>query len=184
MECQGGKWIGVVGAVDKIRVQLPLGWSALLLGGLALFTGLGWLYLGLVREIDDMVRSTVAQFMGTLPLFIGLGILVFRRACDIDRANAQVTKWWGLLWPWSRHVFDLSIFDKVTLRQEPRQLGSRKKPKLITEYPVRLEGEKRLPVRVDLSEDKARALARQIADYLDLPLESTVAEETKEDEAA
>jgi hypothetical protein len=36
-----------------------------------------------------MVRSTVAQFMGTLPLFIGLGILSFRRGCDIDRANVQ-----------------------------------------------------------------------------------------------
>ena len=79
----------MAGAVDKIRVQLPLGWSALLLGGLALFTGLGWLYLGLVREIDDMVRSTVAQFMGTLPLFIGLGILSFRRTCDIDRAMCR-----------------------------------------------------------------------------------------------
>lgn len=92
-------------------------------------------------------------------------------------------KWWGLLWPWSRHVFGLGQFDKVTLRQEPRQLGSRRKPKLITEYPVRLEGEKRLLVRGDLPEDKARALAREIADYLDLPLESTLPEETEEDKA-
>ncbi|MDB4698962.1 hypothetical protein OAF45_02350 [Candidatus Latescibacteria bacterium] len=183
MERQRGEWVGVAGVEDKLRVQLPLGWSALVLGGLALVTGLGWLYLGLVREIDDMVRSTVAQFMGTLPFFIGLGIFSFRRACDIDRANVRVTKWWGLLWPWSRHVFGLGQFDKVTLRQEPRQLGSRRKPKLITEYPVRLEGEKRLPVRVDLPEDKARALAREIADYLDLPLESTLPEETEGDKA-
>ena len=77
----------MAGVAGKLRVQLPLGWSALVLGGLALVTGLGWLYLGLVREIDDMVRSTVAQFMGTSPLFIGLGILSFRRGCDIDRAN-------------------------------------------------------------------------------------------------
>ena len=47
---------------------------------------------------------------------------------------------------------------------------------------MRLEGEKRLPVQVDLPEDKARALARQVADYLDLPLEITVAEETEKDE--
>jgi hypothetical protein len=95
----------------------------------------------------------------------------------------QVTKWWGLLWPWSRHVFGSVQFDKVTLRQEQRQLGSRRKPKLITEYPVRFEGEKRLLVRGDLPKDKARALAREIADYLDLPLESTLPEETEKDKA-
>ena len=54
---------------------------------------------------------------------------------------------------------------------------------LITEYPVRFEGEKRLLVRGDLPEDKARALAREIADYLDLPLESTLPEETEKDKA-
>ena len=79
----------MAGVEDKLRVQLPLGWSALVLGGLTLVMGLGWLYVGLVREIDDMVRSTVAQFLGTLPLFIGLGILSFRRACDIDRAMCR-----------------------------------------------------------------------------------------------
>ncbi len=94
-----------------------------------------------------------------------------------------MTKWWGLLWPWSCHVFGLVQFDKVTLRQEQRQLGSRRKPKLITEYPVRFEGEKRLLVRGDLPKDKARALAREIADYLDLPLESTLPEETEKDKA-
>ena len=60
-----------------------------MLGRLTLVTGFGWLYLGLVREIDDMVRSTEAQFLGTLPLFIGLGILSFRRACVIDRAMCR-----------------------------------------------------------------------------------------------
>ena len=113
-------------AGKKMRVALPLGWSALALAGLALPTGLGWLYLGLVRDVDDMVRSTIAQFMGTLPLFIGLGIFSFRRACDFDRKAGLVIKWWGLLWPWSRHVFDLSLFDKVMLRQEAKQLGSRR----------------------------------------------------------
>ncbi len=85
MERQRGEWVGLAGVEDKLRVQLPLGWSALVLGGLTLVTGLGWLYLGLVREIDDMVRSTVVQSLGTLPLFIGRGILSFRRACVIDR---------------------------------------------------------------------------------------------------
>ena len=180
MERQGGEWLGVAFEAERMRIALPLGWSALLLGGLALITGLGWLYMGLVREIDDMVRSTVAQFMGTLPLFIGLGIFSFRRACDIDRQAGQVVKWWGLLWPWSRHSFDLHQFDKVTLRQEPRQLGSRRRPKLITEYPVRLEGEKRLLVRLDLPEDKARQLASEVAEYLQWPLESTVPEDRED----
>ena len=79
----------MAGVEDKLLVQLPLGWSALVLGGLTLVTGLGWLYLGLMREIDDMARSMVVQFLGTLPLFIGLGILSFRRACDIDRAMCR-----------------------------------------------------------------------------------------------
>jgi len=104
---------------EKMRVALPLGWSALGLAGLALATGLGWLYLALVRDIDDMVRSTIAQFMGTLPLFIGLGLFSFRRACDFDRRAGLVIKWWGLLWPWSRHVFDLNLFDKVNLGRSP-----------------------------------------------------------------
>jgi hypothetical protein len=137
--------------------------------------------MGLVREIDDMVRSTVAQFMGTLPLFIGLGILTFRRCCDIDRDSGRVEKWWGLLWPWSRRVFPLSLFDKVTLRQEPMTSGSRRKPKISSIYPVRLEGEKRLDLRVEKRADKARALAGEVALYLDLTLESTVPEERGEE---
>ena len=48
---------------------------------------------------------------------------------------------------------------------------------------MRGEGEKRVLVRGDLPEDKARALAREIADYLDLPLESTLPEETEKDKA-
>lgn len=166
----------------KMRIRLPLSWSTLILGGLSLITGLGWLYTGLVREIDDMVRSTVAQFMGTLPLFIGIGILAFRRACDIDRDTGQVVKWWGLLWPWSRHAFPLGLFDKVTLRQEPREQVSRRNVKVYPYYPVRLEGEKRLDVRVDFPEEKARALAENLAHYLDLPLISTVPDKREEEE--
>jgi len=167
---------------EKMRVALPLGWSALGLAGLALATGLGWLDLALVRDIDDMVRSTIAQFMGTLPLFIGLGLFSFRRACDFDRRAGLVIKWWGLLWPWSRHVFDLSLFDKVTLGQEPKRLGSRRRPKVVTEYPVRLEGEKRLAVRLDLTEDKPRALAEDLAEYLQLPVVSALPEKREEEQ--
>ena len=169
-------------AGKKMRVALPLGRSALGLAGLALAEGLGWLYLGLIRDVDDMVRSTIAQFMGTLPLFIGLGIFSFRRACDLDRQAGLVTKWWSLLWPWSRHVFDLSLFDKVMLRQEAKQLGSRRRPKVVTEYPVRLEGEKRLVVRLDLPEDKARALAEGLDEYLGLHVLSTLTEKREGDE--
>jgi hypothetical protein len=87
---------------EKMRVALPLGWSALGLAGLALATGLGWLYLALVRDIDDMVRSTIAQFMGTLPLFIGLGLFSFRGAgrrslrnipCGLRARNAWLCVW-------------------------------------------------------------------------------------------
>ena len=75
-----------------MRVALPLGWSALGLAGLALAEGLGWLYLGLVRDVDDMVRSTIAQFMGTLPLFIGLGFQLSPRlrSRPISRVGDQM----------------------------------------------------------------------------------------------
>jgi len=118
-----------------------------------------------------------------LPLFIGVGILAFRRCCDIDREAGEVVKWWGLLWPWSRHVFALSLFDKVTLRQEPKTGGSRRKPRVETLYPVRLEGEKRLDLRVDLPMARARVLAGEVSQYLDLPLVSTVPEEREETKA-
>ena len=173
----------MAGHVEKLRIRLPLGWSVLLLGVLTLVTGLGWLYMGLVREIDDMVRSTVAQFMGTVPFFIGVGILTFRRCCEIDREAGEVVKWWGILWPWSRRVFALSLFDKVTLRQEPKTGGSQRKPRVETIYPVRIEGEKRLDLRVDLPVDKARTLATEMAQYLDLSLVSTVADKKEEAEA-
>ena len=68
------------------------------------------------------------------------------------------------------------------LRQEAKQLGSRRRPKVVTEYPVRLEGEKRLVVRLDLPEDKARALAEGLDEYLGLPVVSTLTEKREGDE--
>ena len=159
---------------DRLRIRLPLGWGAVALCGLSFITGLGWLYWGLVREIDHMVRSTLAQFVGTLPFFIGVAILSFRRCCDIDRARSQVVKWWGVLWPWSRREFALAQFDKVSLRQEPRSRGAGRKSKAYDIYPVRLDGAKRLDLRVDLPVAKARVLAAEVSGYLNLPLVSTV----------
>jgi len=61
-------------------------------------------------------------------------------------------------------------------------LGSRRRPKVVTEYPVRLEGEKRLAVRLDLTEDKARALAEDLAEYLQLPVVSALPEKREEEQ--
>ena len=47
---------------------------------------------------------------------------------------------------------------------------------------MRLEGEKRLVVRLDLPEDKARALAEGLAEYLGLPVVSTLTEKREGDE--
>ena len=43
--------------------------------------------------IDHIVRNTVAQFVVTLPFFIGIAIFPFHCSCDLNRAWSQMVKW-------------------------------------------------------------------------------------------
>ena len=139
-------------------------------GGCIMIFGLPFLLAGLfVMAIpflpDAMRKGSPPPWFFAIPfggLFatVGAALVFGRGGVIIDRRTGLVTKWWGLLVPFSRTHRPLSEFDQVTISREVR----RSKNSTYTVYPVRLAGSEGKPIKFE--EPRTQATARKTAEEL------------------
>jgi hypothetical protein len=95
----------------------------------------------------------------------GAGMVFGRAGVIIDRRTKTVTRWWGLLIPIRRRKVLLDPFRRVTLKKETSDDS--------TTYPVSLDGapgEQAVALCSSGSYEDARAMAEELAEFLDRPL--------------
>ena len=97
------------------------------------------------RRARDVPDWYLLAPCGALVLAIGVLLVFTRRGTVVDCRNERVVSWWGLLRPMRSSTRPLADFDRVEMT-ERLEKGRRRS---YTVYPVRLVGERGLPVTVD-----------------------------------
>lgn len=104
---------------------------------------------------------------GGLFATVGAAFIFGRWGVTVNRREASLVKWWGLLVPMKRTEYDLAKFASVSVNREVR----RSKNSACTVYPVRLKGD---ADSADLEAPRdygdARQTAEQLAKFLSLQM--------------
>lgn len=145
------------------RTAAPVGWTCLIVGVV-------WCaaLLVLPLPIESWVRNC-GLLIGLAFLVAGAVAVSSRRGITIDRKLRTLTKWWGLFVPMLRTTVSLDALTSVSITEKLSQSDQTS-----VAFPVRIMGPAN-PLRLDRPRDyqKARALAKQIARLLALPIEDS-----------
>ena len=153
------------------RLEMRGGGGGLILFGLPfLAAGLFILGMGLgMVPVKNGPPKVFAIPFGSIFGLVGFAMMFGRRGCRMDKKRGTIESWSSLLIPLSRKVREIADFTRVTVTREVR----RSDKSTYTVFPVRIMGEDP-KAKLDLQEstkyEKSRALAEQVAQFLELPL--------------
>ena len=152
-------------------LEVRRGGGVLIVFGLPFFL-VGFFFLLVMTGVVPMDSNPPPPMVGILfgGIFgsVGLGLMLGRAGIIIDKRHGTVTKWWGILVRCSQKVRPLADFKDVALSKEIR----RSKTSTYTVYPVRLErdGKDRINIGETRDYPKSRAVAEQVAAFVELPV--------------
>ncbi len=150
-------------------LEMRGGGGVLIVVGLP-FLGVGLFVLGMGLGLIPVTNGPPAFFaipFGSIFALVGLALVFGRRGCRMDKKRRTIQCWSSLIVPLKRKLHRFEDFSAVTVTREVR----RSDKSSYTVYPVRLVGESN--TKLDLREyqkyPESRALAEEVAKFLELP---------------
>ncbi|NOY82208.1 MAG: hypothetical protein GXP31_14515 [Kiritimatiellaeota bacterium] len=134
------------------------------------FLGVGLFVLGMGLGLIPVKNGPPVFFsipFGSIFVLVGLGLVFGRRGCRMDKKRRTIQCWSSLIVPLKQKLYRFEDFTSVSVTREVRR--SDKSTYIV--FPVRLRGED--DTKLDLQEfrqyPESRALAEQVAKFLELP---------------